>query len=290
MTKLKEADRKVITYMLETFFNMLHHREGIQTLNSPEGVEVKEKDPDSTEMTTSYAEYDLMAHRTSPRHVITSEHILSSKWAMTLLSWYVASVASLALVVFWVQFVVEQITNTVEGNADCYIAMSDGSYELVNFSDTELTFQEVKVDVCYALGLDFPKAIAEVAGILFLASNGFAFLTFLMLLVVDGIEIRMYRIMLYLALGTVEYGAVGLILYAFGVRNRLRGEEDSINLIIEEYLIGFALIMGTTTHWLLLFWATKRWARKRGRAIFKKSEEAASVDTSVDPLRESTAL
>ena len=33
MTKLKEADRKTNTYMLETFFNMLHHREGIRYLN-----------------------------------------------------------------------------------------------------------------------------------------------------------------------------------------------------------------------------------------------------------------
>ena len=32
--KFKEADRKMIAYMLETFFNMLHHRKGIRELEN----------------------------------------------------------------------------------------------------------------------------------------------------------------------------------------------------------------------------------------------------------------
>ena len=147
IAKLKEADRKVIAYMLETFFNMLHHREAIQSLNPPTvskepGEELKDKSLStdqssststektrSTELSTPYVEYEIV-HSTSPGHVITTEHILSSKWAMTLLSWYVASVASLALVVFWDQFIVEQITASIyeSKNSDCYILDTDGRY------------------------------------------------------------------------------------------------------------------------------------------------------------------
>ena len=289
--KLKEADRKVIAYMLETFFNMLHHREGIQNLNPPKvpkepGVELQEKSIDidksrGTDTSTSDKEYEIV-HSTSPGHVITAEHILSSKWAITLLSWYVASVASLALVVFWNHFIVEQITKSrlIESNhADCYILESDGSYTLVNVSDPLVLASgaQLEFDICYSLSLDFSKSIAEVAGILFLASNGFAFLTFLMLIVVDGIETRLHRIMSYVALAAVEYGTIGLVLYAFGVRYLLQGEEDSLNLTIEEFLIGFALVMGATTPWLLLLWASKRWIRKRDRAIHSTAEASNRI-------------
>eukprot|EP00731_Ephydatia_muelleri_P014109 Em0007g1419a len=220
------------------------------------------------DLSTSCVEYEIV-HSTSPGHVITTEHILTSKWAMTLLSWYVASVSSLALVVFWGQFIVEQITTSIyeSKNADCYILDTDGRYTLVNISDP-LGLASGEPIKCYSLGLDFPKAIAEVAGILFLASNGFAFLTFLMLLVVDGVETPLHRLVSCAALVAMEYGAIGLLLYSFGVRYLLRGEEDCVNLTIEEFLIGFALIMGATTPWLLLPWASKRWVRKRDKAIY----------------------
>ena len=304
IAKLKEADRKVIAYMLETFFNMLHHREAIQSLNPPTvskepGEELKDKSLStdqssststektrSTELSTPYVEYEIV-HSTSPGHVITTEHILSSKWAMTLLSWYVASVASLALVVFWDQFIVEQITASIyeSKNSDCYILDTDGRYTLVNISDDE----PIAVDICYSLSLDFPKAIAEVAGILFLSSNGFAFLTFLMLLVVDGIETPLHRLVSCAALAAMEYGAIGFLLYSFGVHYLLRGEEDSINLFIEEFLMGFTLVMGATTPWLLLRWASKRWVRKRDRAINSYVQLKASNRIGSDS-HESTAL
>ena len=87
--------------------------------------------------------------------------------------------ALLALVIFWDVFILEHWNGHVkEGNADCYIRDANGTYTLVNFSKTELRERRETID-CYALALDFPKALAEVAGILFLASNGFALLTFL---------------------------------------------------------------------------------------------------------------
>ena len=161
--------------------NVLQHsapqRRGVQSLNPPteseKQVEELQEKQRSMELSTSYMEYEIV-HSTSPGHVITTEHILTSKWAMTLLSWYVASVASLALVVFWEQFIVEQITASIyeSKNADCYILDTDGRYTLVNISDPLLANGEpIAVDICHALGLDFPKAIAEVAGILFLSSN-----------------------------------------------------------------------------------------------------------------------
>ena len=124
VTKLKEADRKIITYMLETFFNMLHHREGIRDLNptvsEQQGVELQEKST-TIVIENSPEEHKLPVHSSSPGHVINTENILRSKWAMTLLSFYVASVASLALVVFWDEFVVEETTpGKIDSNADCY--------------------------------------------------------------------------------------------------------------------------------------------------------------------------
>ena len=201
VTKLKEADRKTITYMLETFFNMLHHREGIRDLNQkrsaakdckPPAVSEPQEDIPGTAAETLPTVHmrKLPVHSSSPGHAIRTESILSSKWAMTILSWYVASVASLALVIFWDVFILEHWNGYAdEGKADCYIHDANGTDTLVNFSKTELRDDHENVD-CYALALDFPKALAEVAGILFLASNGFTLLMFLLLLIVDGSESR----------------------------------------------------------------------------------------------------
>ena len=60
-----------------------------------------------------------------------------------------------------------------------------------------------------------------------------------MLLIVDGIESRCYRMVMYAVKATVEYLFVGLIIYAFTVRYELRGTEG-INLLIQDYLISFA--------------------------------------------------
>ena len=202
-----------------------------------------------------------------------------------------ASVASLALVVFWDQFVVEEITTgEIDSNADCYHREIDGAYTLVNFNDPRTQDSAYTIDICYALGLDFPHVIAEVAGILFLGSNGFAFLVFLLLLVVDGIESRCYRIMLYVAMAISEYLCAGLIMCAFGVRYTLRDGEDTINLIIQEYLISYALIMGVTTPWLLLLWASKRWTRKRSRAIGMQLDASPTKSKCSEALQASTVL
>eukprot|EP00731_Ephydatia_muelleri_P014065 Em0007g1375a len=275
VTKLKEADRKTITYMLETFFNMLHHREGIRDLNQKRSAAKNRKPPDVSEpqedtpgavaetLPTVHMR-KLPLHSSSPGHAIRTESILSSKWAMTILSWYVASVASLALVIFWDVFILEHRNGHVkEGNADCYIRGANGTYILVNFSQTGLRERHETID-CYALALDFPKALAEVAGILFLASNGFTLLMFLLLLIVDGIESRCYRMVMYVVKATVEYLFVGLMIYAFTVRYELRGTAG-LNLLIQDYLISFALLLGVTTPWLLLLWASVSWFWKRQR-------------------------
>ena len=283
VTKLKEADRKTITYMLETFFNMLHHREGIRDLNQkksaakdckPPAVSEPQEDIPGTAAETLPTVHmrKLPVHSSSPGHAIRTDSILSSKWAMTILSWYVASVASLALVIFWDVFILEHWNGYAdEGKADCYIHDANGTYTLVNFSITELRDDHESVD-CYALALDFPKALAEVAGILFLASNGFTLLMFLLLLIVDGSESRCYRMVMYVVKATVEYLFVGLMIYAFTMRYALRGTESPINLLIQDYLMSVALIMGVTTPWLLLLWASVSWFWKRKRAVSQSGD------------------
>ena len=152
-----------------------------------------------------------------------------------------------------------------DGNADCYIRDANSTYTLVNFSQTGLRERHETIDR-YALALDFPKALAEVAGILFLASNGFTLLMFLLLLIVDGSESRCYHMVMYVIKATVEYLFVGLMIYAFTVRYELRGTEG-INLLIQDYLLSFALLVGVTTPWLLLQWASVSWFWKRKRAV-----------------------
>ena len=80
---------------------------------------------------------------------------------------------------------------------------------------------------CYEpeVTLEFPMAIAEVAGILFLAFNGFTFLIFLKLLVADGITTLCFRITAlcfritaYILLAVIEYSVVMAIIGAFVAR------------------------------------------------------------------------
>ena len=250
--KLKEADRKAIAYMLETFFNMLIHREGIRSRSlkpnkcADDGQLVAVSQGISTSAVTETSE-ERMRKLPVPGNTMTTEVILKSKWAVTILSWYVASVASLALAVFWDAFILKHTGGVAEeGKADCYAAGVNGTHN----QDTSSPAFE-----CYALALEFPKATAELAGILFLASNGFTFLMFLMLLVVDGIESRCCRIITYLAMATLEYFFVGSIVCAFVVRYQLLGTKSSINTLVQECLISCALIMGVTTPWLLKLWA-----------------------------------
>ena len=295
--KLKEADRKVISYMLETFFNMLLHREGIRDLNR-----MRSKQKDVTQRATQSRSKEksctcrcsttvvkpsanvgllnLPVHSSSPGHAINADSIMSSKWAMSILSWYVASVASLALVIFWESFILEQRTgHTGEGRADCYSQDRNGTYILVNTSDIDTgrdpRHQNVK---CFAFALDFPTALVSVAGILFVASNGFTFLMFLIMLVVDGIESCCRRMSMCVILAMAEYIFVGLVVYTFVIRYELSGRVGSINLVIQEYLIITALIMGVTTPWLLLLWAFVSWSWKRSRAV------SISGDPRVDRL------
>lgn len=106
-------------------------------------------------------------------------------------------------------------------------------------------------------------AIAEVAGILFLAFNGFTFLIFLKLLVADGVASACLRVLMYLLLAVIEYAIVLGITISFIARGVSLAKENSMNMIIEQVLISIALFMGVTTPWIMLLWALKRVMRKR---------------------------
>ena len=119
--KFREADRKMIAFMLENLFNMLHHREGIREFEdgteaadieySSDNVKVEDKSA------TSSAEHSKVTHSS----MIHTGEILSSKLAMTVLSLYVASVSSLALVVFWDGFIVKVKIGCLDENGiDCF--------------------------------------------------------------------------------------------------------------------------------------------------------------------------
>ena len=259
--KFREADRKMIAYMLEGFFNMLHHREGIREL---------ENEVDVAHVTYTAKEEIVMNEKSSAStpdgSVIISastfidiNEILRSKMAVTILSWYVANVTSLALVVFWDVFIINE-THGCNDEFDCFYP--NGSYISQYcrcLSDIE---DSIKI-LCYEVSLEFPKAIAEVAGILFLAFNGFAFLMFLKLLVADGFASQCHRILIYLLLGVGEYCVVFGIIGAFIARRVILEKEESKNLIIQEVLISFAMIIGVTTTWIMLLWAFKKVMRRR---------------------------
>lgn len=99
--KFREADRKMVAYMLESFFNMLHHREGIRELEhqTVEPVDIKQSTGDYIKMEDKRVDSfmaETSGHNAQPTHnsMIDTDEILRSKWAMTILSWYVASVSS----------------------------------------------------------------------------------------------------------------------------------------------------------------------------------------------------
>ncbi|KAL5510283.1 hypothetical protein EMCRGX_G005806 [Ephydatia muelleri] len=239
MTKLKEADRKTITYMLETFFNMLHHREGIRDLNQKRSAAKDCKPPavsEPQEDTPGTAAETLPTNGEYPEQQVGDDHI---------------------------ELVCRKRRFT--GSGHFLGRFHFGTLERCGRSKTEPRERHETID-CIALALDFPKALAEVAGILFLASNGIALLMFLLLLIVDGIESRCYRMVMYVVKATVEYLFVGLMIYASTVRYELRSTEG-INLLIQDYLISFALLVGVTTPWLLLLWASVSWFWKRKRAV-----------------------
>ncbi|KAL5491624.1 hypothetical protein EMCRGX_G016946 [Ephydatia muelleri] len=236
--KFREADRKMIAYMLEVFFNMLHHREGIRNLeieneietinmdqSTSEGVEMKKLSmvsiPSAPETNV------IISHST----VIDTHGILRSKLAMTILSFYVANIASLAIVVFWDVFILTENF----GCSDEFDSFYENSTLISQYCSCIPIDDQYKAKN-YDIALEFPTAIAEVAGILFLGYNGFAFLMFLKLLVADGVASLCPRIVIYLLLGATECLVVIGIIGAFVARRILLEKEDATNVIIEQEL------------------------------------------------------
>ena len=268
MKRLKEADQKLITYMLEGFFNMLHHREKIQDIHNRNEVncsdvhKLHESTPElsAANVIPPVAGIDKTVARVGL--LIQTSTILSSKWAMTVLSWYVANIASLAVFIFWDEFSVEEVVGCVN-ELDCYYPngslITDCYPENIFGSDREI-FDKA---TCFGLTLDFPKAIAEVTGILFICSNGFAFLMFLLLLVIDGVASPLLRTIAYSIIAFMEYAGAASIIFAFVVRVQVLYKNDTINTIIEELLISSALLTGITTPWVILLWAVTKHNSKK---------------------------
>lgn len=262
--KFREADRKMIAFMLENLFNMLHHREGIRELedgtgvadieySSSDNVKMEDKKADSSAEKSGHSE---VTHS----HMIHTGEILSSKLAVTFLSFYVASVSSLGLVVFWDVFLVKVTIGCVdEDGIDCFY--TNGTY-ISQFCSCLSSTDQFEA-TCYEIALEFPMAIAEVAGILFLAFNGFTFLVFLKLLIADGSVSKCLRMCMYLLLALIEYVIVLAIIGSFIARRVLLRKEDTTNVIIEEFLISIALGMGVTMPWIMLLWALNRVVKKK---------------------------
>ena len=248
--KVKEADQKMIAYVLDGFFNMLLHRKNIQSLSEQQCRERLENNGG-----VAVQGYCLFSkeHDTAGglSTLLQTETILRSRWAVSILSWYVATVSSLGITVFWVAFSVQE-RFTCDDEHDCFI---NGSL-LQNRSLTCIDVEDYMYDVtCYELALDFPKAIAELTGILFIGANGFSFLMFVILLVVDGVPKRSRRMMAYAVIAVFEYSFVGMIICAFVARVELLGKQHPIHIAIQEFMISAALLSGVTTPWLLLMWA-----------------------------------
>lgn len=251
--KIKEADHKLITYMLEGFFNMLHHREKIHKMHKWSRNEMPES-------TSTAASTEVQAITVSV--LMRTSTILSSKWATTILSWYVANIASLAMFTFWDEFSVEEVIGCVNG-LDCYFPNNSLVMDCYPRDIASTDREILDKATCYQFTLDFPKAIAEVTGILFLGANGFAFLMFLLLLVIDGISSPCIRIIAYAVIAFIEYTIVGSIIFAFVIRVLVLRKEDTINVIIEELLISTALLTGVTTPWIVLLWAVSKYKRNK---------------------------
>ena len=242
--RFRDVDRKMITYMLESFFSMLHHREGILEMDSLEKGAVPTKTVHTHHNAVGYPSNKLST-------MMNTDDLLHSKWSMAVLSVYVASVTSLALIVFWDQFIITR-DSSCDDEMDCFF--SNGSY--INIDDFDCYWKCLNSShvSCYKLTLDIPKALAEVAGILFLGFNGFTFLMFLKLLVADGIATQSFRIIVYLLLAVIEYSVVIGIIVVFVFRTLM--EECEIH--VEDALITLATIMGVTTPWVMLLWALKK--------------------------------
>lgn len=268
--KFREADRKMIAYMLETFFNMLHHREGIRELESDNALVRADLSPSGDNAAVSKGDGVVTisdpAVEISHSTVIDTDEILRSKLAMSILSFYVANISSLALVVFWDVFILKEI----RGCNDEF----DSFYKNGTFIDRYcscLSFEDQESAVSYEIALEFPTAIAEVAGILFLGFNGFAFLMFLKLLVADGIALQFVRVIVYILLAILECMVVFGIISAFLARSILLEKNDSRNVVIEHSLISLAMIVGIATPWAMLLWASRKVIRRK-KVISSKSE------------------
>ena len=268
MKKLKAVDQKMIAYVLEGFFNMLLHRENIQILNEPNEVQMQHNGSGEMGYRLIDARDRNAEDQTSEERglslLLKADTILSSRWAVSILSWYVATVSSLGITVFWDVFSVQEIFKCDE-NLDCF---SNGSL-LQKTNHTCYDTEGLGV-TCYELSLDFPKAIAELTGILFLGANGFSFLMFVLLLVVDGVGTRSRRNVAYVIIAIVEYSCVGAILFAFAARVEFLFKERPIHIAIQEIMISAALFAGVTTPWALLLWAFSKW---KGRV--RKSRQHA---------------
>ena len=243
----------MIAYMLETFFNMLHYREGIRDLENEiehsTGKEVVVKElhaPAHEGGVSTTGELDDNVKKINHSTIIDTDEILRSELAMNILSWYVAYITSLALLIL-------EESHGCNDELECFY--KNGTY--INQDCSCISIEDQYSALCYEITLEFPMAIAEVAGILFLAFNGFAFLMFLKLLIADGIASQCLRILLYISLAAIEYSVVFGIFGAFVARGVLLQKDDSTNVIIEEMLISIAMIMGVTTPWIMLLWAAK---------------------------------
>ena len=261
--RFREADRKMIAYMLEGLMNMLHHREGIRMLESEiEATHMEHPADIEDEYKISgkgthiqFMQWEDSSAEPCHKEMINTNEILRSKWAMTILSFYIGTVTTLALVVFWDVFIINE-KYQCDDAFDCFYP--NGTFiDQYCFCLSEIDFDSAK---CYQLSLDFPKTIAEVAGILFLAFNGFAFLMFLKLLVADGIVSQCLRILAYTSLAVIEYIVVFAIIGAFVIRGEVLQTKDGL---IEETLISIALTTGVTASWMMFLWAFKRTIRKK---------------------------
>ena len=262
--KLKEADRKLTMYMLEAFFSMLHHREAIRDL-SEQDRRKESRDEDTELLHVTHAKEKENVLRLGD--IINTQNILSSRWAMSILSWYVACIATATLAIFWNIFIIDESIGCSYGS-DCYY----DNDTLIDKCDVSKAQWQASA-LCYQLSLDFPKAIAEVVGIIFVAAIGFAFLMFLTLLVIDAVDTVCLRVLLYLTIAVFEYSFVAGIILAFVARVEILYKQDSATIIIMEILIAKALLMGVSVPWVLLLWAFSKWRGRVKRGYQKQLED-----------------
>ena len=103
--KVKEADQKMIAYVLDGFFNMLLHRKGIQSLSQQQcrgrSVDAGNNgevavDEYSLYSNQRYTDMEDGASESKDLSILLqTETILMSRWAVSILSWCVATISSL---------------------------------------------------------------------------------------------------------------------------------------------------------------------------------------------------